>query len=206
MDVDATAGEVGEDALVGGRVAANIVVLREAVNGDGGSEARQAEPLHGNGNDAAGDDHGEDAAAGKLRKNQAKLAMTYKRFAADQSNVQRLEAVDESDDAADQVIATFVGELAQGDFAAEVVISVGIAARTMQRALARDLDGEQGSVAEEDLTPRPENVSWSQSLTPWGWRNEPKNGRTSIVGRTAKAKDALIRFQRVVRLFRRALH
>lgn len=56
-------------------------------------------------------------------------------------NWQRAVAVHQSEHAFDQRRAFAVHELPKGDGAAEVLVFVGVAARTAQRALLGDFDG-----------------------------------------------------------------
>ena len=66
--------------------------------------------------------------------------------------------IDEREDAVDELLALEVADLAQREVAAEMIVAVGVAAWTVQRALARDLDGKRWSVAGEDASPRRENT------------------------------------------------
>ena len=53
-------------------------------------------------------------------------------------------AIDEREHAVDEGLALEVADLAERDVAAEVIVAVGVAARTLQRALARDFDRQRG--------------------------------------------------------------
>ena len=71
--------------------------------------------------------------------------------------MQRPVLVDERDDAVDELLAFVVADLAQRDVAAEVVVAVRIAARTVERTLACDFNRQSGHVARENATPRGED-------------------------------------------------
>jgi hypothetical protein len=81
-----------------------------------------------------------DPSLGELRQDSAKLAVTHKRLAADNRDVKGTLAIDERHEARDQFVAFVVGETAQRDAAAEMIVAVGVAAGTTQWTLARDLD------------------------------------------------------------------
>ena len=75
-------------------------------------------------------------------------------------------AIDERQHAVDELLALEVANLAQREVAAQVVVAVGIAAGTVQRALARDFDRERGRVAAEDPSPGREDALPMASIRP----------------------------------------
>ena len=166
MDVHGAAVQVAENALVRGWMAPHVVVLWQTINGDRRDETREADPLHGDGNDAAGNDHGEDATAAQLRKNAAQFTMTHHRLAANERHMQRLKPVDKAEHTANQIVAPLIRKLAERHRAAQVFRSIGIAAGAAQRTLAGDFNGKQWSMAEENLTPRFKDVRYSQAGAP----------------------------------------
>jgi hypothetical protein len=159
VNIDLAAFNVRKDALVGGRFAANVVILWEAVNGDGDAEARNLHPFERNGNDGAGDDEAEDVESAKSGKNAGEFAMADEGFAADQGDVDGLVFADEVEDAVDQGIATEVVELAESDIATEMRVAIGVTARAGKRALAGDFNGEHGEAADEDASPSREDFA-----------------------------------------------
>ena len=66
--------------------------------------------------------------------------------------------VDEREHAVDEGLALQIADVAQRDAAAEVIVAVGIAARTAERAFARDFDREVRSITEQDLAPSANNT------------------------------------------------
>src|SRR5450631_1222558 len=60
VDVDFTAGDILQNALIGGGFAANVMMLRKAVNGYGDAQPREIDPFERNRNHAAADDESED--------------------------------------------------------------------------------------------------------------------------------------------------
>ena len=53
--------------------------------------------------------------------------------------------------------AFVVADLAERDIAAQMFVAVGVAAGAAERALARDLDRQRGTVSAEDPPPRRDN-------------------------------------------------
>ena len=92
------------------------------------------------------------------RQDGRQLAIADERLAADDRDVQRAMAIDERHDAVDELLALEVADLAQREVAAEMIVAVGVAAGTAERAFAGDLDGERRRVAGEDSTPGWENT------------------------------------------------
>ena len=153
-----------EDALVGGRRPPRVVLGLQAVDRHDEREARQAAPLERNLAHRARHELHVDAALGQQRQQRVQLAVAHQRFAADDRDVQRTMAIDEREDAVNQLLTLEVADLAQRDLAAEMIVAVGVAAGAVQRALARDLDGERGRVASEDPAPRGEDAFARPSL------------------------------------------
>jgi hypothetical protein len=50
-------------------------------------------------------------------------------------------------------LATRIAKLTERDAAAKMLVTVGVATRTAERALPRDFDGEHGNVSGEDPAP-----------------------------------------------------
>jgi hypothetical protein len=66
--------------------------------------------------------------------------------------------IGEGEHAVDQFLTFEVAYLTECDVTAEMIVAVGITARAMQRALARDLDGKRRRVATQDSAPRGEDA------------------------------------------------
>ena len=64
-----------------------------------------------------------------------------------------LVAIDERHETGDELVALVVGEPAQRDVAAKMLVAVGVAARTAQRTLLGDLDREFRTIARENTAP-----------------------------------------------------
>ena len=94
------------------------------------------------------------AAFGEDRQERVQLAVADERLAADDREMQRTVAIDELDDAVDELLALEVADLAQRHLAAEVIVAVGVAAGAVQRAFARDFDRQRRRVAGKNSTPR----------------------------------------------------
>src|SRR3954467_875618 len=90
--------------------------------------------------DRAGDQLGEDATAGQYRQQDLEFLVPHQRFAADDRDVQRLLLIDQCPEVVDQFLSLEIPHLPQGDVAAEMIVSVRVAARTPQWALARNFD------------------------------------------------------------------
>src|SRR6266852_4254990 len=102
MGIDLAAFYVLENALVGCGLAANIVMLGETVDGNRDAQARDAHPLHRDGNHGAGNHESEYTQLAEGGENAAQLAMTDQRFAAHQGNVERLMLAHKLQDAIDE--------------------------------------------------------------------------------------------------------
>jgi hypothetical protein len=153
VDVDGSSSDVLKYALVGGWFSAFVVIFGEAVDGDGDAQAGDFHPVGRDGDDAAGHDHGEDFHCAEHGKNAVELAMADHGLASDQGDVHWAMAAYEIEDALDEGIAAEVSELAQRGLAAEMIVAVRVTAGTGEWTLARDLDGEQGSVPGQDSPP-----------------------------------------------------
>ena len=103
MNRDPGALNVFQNALVGGGLAARVVLRLQAVDGDDDVEVLEGVPLRGNFAEGAGDHLGVDTAAVDLRQQRVELAVTDQRIAADEGNVHGLVLVDEGEHARDQL-------------------------------------------------------------------------------------------------------
>mgnify|MGYP003694771159 CR=1 FL=1 len=153
MDGDVVAGDVFEDAVVGGRRPPGVVLGLQAVDRHDNLQPPQAAPADRNLAHGARHELRVDAAGGQDRQQRVELAIPDQRFAADDRQVQRAMAIHEPEHAVDEGLALEVAQLAQAEVAAQVIVAVRIAAGAMQRALARDLDRERGRVASEYPSP-----------------------------------------------------
>ena len=98
MDGDLCAGDVFEDAVVGGGFAACVVLGLEAVDGDGDGEPFEFLPMGRDDAEGAGDDLGVDAAAFDLGQEEFELAITDERVASYEGDVEGFVLVDEGED------------------------------------------------------------------------------------------------------------
>src|SRR5882724_2016847 len=163
VDVDFTARDILQDALVSGGLAANVVVLREAVDGYGDAQPREIHPFERNWNHAAGDYEGEDVHGAEGRQNSAQFAMAHQRLAADQRDVHGLVLADEVEDPIDKSLAAKIAQPAESFLAAKVRVAVGITTWATERTLARDLDGEHRRFAGKNFPPRGKYLAWSDA-------------------------------------------
>jgi hypothetical protein len=154
MDIDLATFDVFQDALVGGRFAANIMMFGESVDRDGDSDSGELHPFHRDRDNGAGDNEGKNFQGAECGKNPAELTMADQRFTANQGYMDGLVFAYELQNALDKCVAAQVTELAQGDLSAQVRIPVGVAARATERALASDLDGEHREATGQDSAPR----------------------------------------------------
>jgi hypothetical protein len=72
---------------------------------------------------------------------------------------------DQVEDAIDERVAAEIAELAESFFAAEVGITIGVTARTAQRTLSGDFDGEHGGLAGKNLSPGAEYLAGADAGT-----------------------------------------
>ena len=93
------------------------------------------------------------AARGEDRQQGVQLAEAHQRLAADDREVDRLVLVDQLQHALHERVALVVGDLAQRDVAAEMIVAEGIAARATQRTLTRDFDRQVRRAPAQDLVP-----------------------------------------------------
>ena len=155
--VERVAGDVLEDAIVGGRRPPRVVFGLEAVDGDDDLQAWNVAPLERYLAHGARDDLHVNPAFRQQRQQRVQLAVADERLAADNRQMKRPVPIDEREDAVDELLALEVADLPQRQLPAEVVLAVGIAARTLQRTLARDLDGKRRRVSRQHATPRGKN-------------------------------------------------
>ena len=150
---DLVSGDVLEDPIVGRRRPARIVLRLQTVDRHDDRESGQPAPLPRDLAHRTRDELHVDAPPGQNRKKDVQLAIPHERLAADDREVERPMAIDQREDDVDKRLTLEVTYLTQRDLAAEVVVTVGIAAWAAQRALARNLDGKRRSVPREDPSP-----------------------------------------------------
>ena len=93
------------------------------------------------------------AALGELRQDLVQFAIADERLAADQGDVHRPLRVHEREHAVDELLALEIGDLAQRDVTAEVIVAVRVASRAAQRTFTRDFDRERRTVAGQNAAP-----------------------------------------------------
>ena len=151
---DLMADDVLEDAVVGGRRAARIVLGLQAVDrDDDGRNRGKVAHSFGISRTALVTSCVWMPRADERGRIVFELAVAHQRFAADDRDVKRPVPIDEVEHAVDEFLSFEVAHLAERDVAAEMIVAVRVAAGTAQRALARDLDRERGRVAGENPTP-----------------------------------------------------
>src|SRR5687767_14504153 len=145
--------DVFQYAVVGRRLAALVVLVLESVDRDGYQQAGQTD-IH-----ARDRPHGDGhelrmyVSCSELRQNLIQLTIAHQRLAADDRDVQRPMMIDERHESRHQFVAFVIGETAQRDVAAEVLVAIGVAARTAQRTFLGDLDRQVRTIAREDPAP-----------------------------------------------------
>src|SRR5205823_12107660 len=146
--------DVLEDAVVSRGRPPLVVLGLQAVDRDDDREAEEAVPVLRNLADGARHELGVDAALRKLRQDHVELAVADERLAADDRDVERPLTVDQREELVNELLPLEVAHLTQRHAAAEMIVAVGVAARTPQRALACDLNGKSRCVPAEDASPR----------------------------------------------------
>lgn len=147
VDGDFLSSDIFQNAIVGGGSAASVVFRLQAVNGNDDVEARQGGPSGVQGAKSAGDDLHVDSTCEQLRNERFEFAITNQRIAADQRQMQGLEAINNFEDAVDEGLAVTIVQVAQRLSAAQMRSVVSVATRTSQRAFPRDFDGERRTLA-----------------------------------------------------------
>ena len=89
--------------------------------------------------------------------------MPDQRLAAYQGNMEGLMPAHKFQYTFDQRVSTQVVQVAQGDFAAQVRFTVGIATGATERALASDLNGKHGDASAQDSPPSGKHLARSQT-------------------------------------------
>src|SRR5262245_60144675 len=150
---DSVPGDVLEDAVVGGRRPAHVVLGLQPVDGNDNRGAREAGEKSRDFTHGARDELGVNASLRENGNQCFQLAIAYERLATDDRDVQRLVLINQAQHPINEFLPLEVANLTQGDLAAEMVVAVRIAPRTAQRALASDFDRERRCVPCEDPTP-----------------------------------------------------
>ncbi len=140
VDGDGVAGDVLEDTIIGGRRAADVVLRLESVDGDDDGNMRRGSPGGGGRAEGAGYDLDVDAARKQKRDELLQFAVADEGIAADDGEVEGLEAVNGVEDAIDEGLAFAIAERAKGYAAAEMGRVIGITSRATQGAFLGDLD------------------------------------------------------------------
>src|SRR5688500_9108454 len=99
-----------------------------------------------------------DAAGGDLRQNFIKFPETHERFAANERYVKWLVLVDDLNHALNKLLIFEITEFSQKDPAVEMIISIGVTARTAQRAFLRDFDRQKWCTARQNRCPSAEDL------------------------------------------------
>src|SRR4029077_9668976 len=152
-----------EEALVGRRLAPDVVMLRQPIHGDGYPQERDLHPLDRDGNHRAGNDEREYAQITEGGENAAQLAMADERLAADPGKMNGLVVPHESQHTFDERVSAQVMQFAKGDFASQVRLTIGIASGAGERALTSDLDRQHGYPATQDTPPSGKQLARGQT-------------------------------------------
>jgi hypothetical protein len=95
-----------------------------------------------------------DARLRQQREQYIQLVEAHQRFATDDGEMDRAMAIDEREHAIHELAALEIADFTQGDSAPQMIVAVGVAPGTVQRALARDFDRQGGCVTSENIAPR----------------------------------------------------
>src|SRR5262245_54109636 len=153
MNGDLMSGDVLQDPIVGRGRAANIVLRLQPIDRHDNRQAIDGAELRWNLADSARHELNVDAARRQDRQQRLKFAIAHEGFAADDRQVERLEAIDDTEHAVDERLAFEIAHLAERHAAAEMFVVIRVAAGTAERTLAGDLDGKSRRVTGEDPTP-----------------------------------------------------
>ena len=108
MHVHPVAIDIPKNTVVGGRLTADIVVLRVAVHRHGDGHFRQTLPFFRERNHSTGHQQRIDAAPAEFRQDTIQLTMAHHRLATDKRDVQRLMLINQLEDATNQLISAKV--------------------------------------------------------------------------------------------------
>ena len=89
----------------------------------------------------------------ELRQQHVELPKSHERLAADNRHVQRLLPPNDVEHAVDEFLSLVVGQFAKHDVTAQMRVAVRVAPGASQRALARDLDREVGTIPRKNQAP-----------------------------------------------------
>jgi len=161
---DLLALDVLEDAIVGGRRPAHVVLGLQPVDRDAHLQPRDRGPRDRNRTHGACHHLHVQAALRQLRQQHVELAIADERLAADERHVQRLQPIDDFDDAVDEGLALSIGQRSECLAAAKVFVAVGVTARATQRAFTGDFNREVGTIPRQNLAPRADNAFHLKTL------------------------------------------
>ena len=112
VDGDSGVLDIFEDALVGGGLAALVVLRVKSIDGYDDVKLSESLPVGGDDAESAGDDLGVDAASFDLGQEEFQFSMSDQRVAADKGDVQRFFFVQEIEYTLDELVSFEVGEVA----------------------------------------------------------------------------------------------
>src|ERR1700722_6143899 len=135
--------DVLEDALVGGWLAAFVVLRLQAVDRYHDIQLLEPAPVGWNNSEGAGHDLRMYSAAFQLRQEQFKLTISNQRIPAYKRDMKRLAFIDERKHSVDQFIALEVGKLTQLNSTSKMCRVERIAARTSEGAFLGDFNRER---------------------------------------------------------------
>jgi len=158
VDGDFLSRYIFQDPIVSGGGATSVVFGLQSVNGNNDVEARHVSPSGAQGAEGAGDDLHVDSTSEQLGNERLKLAIANQRIAADERQMQRLETINDFEDAVNESLAAAIVQLAQRLSAAQMRRVVSVTAWTSQRTFPRDFEGERRALALENFAPRLNNL------------------------------------------------
>jgi len=156
---DVLARDVFEDAVVGGRRAASVMLGLQPVNRDDDLQLGYVSPRGRNRPHGARNHLRVHAHPGHLRQQDIELTEPHERLAADDREVDRTVHLHGPQHAVDEGLTFEVREIAEHHAAAEVCVVVRVASWTTERTLAGDFNREVRAIPAQDLAPRTDDVS-----------------------------------------------
>jgi hypothetical protein len=140
MNVHFAVADIFQNAGVGRRLAARIVVFGQSIDGDGNPIPPQSHPFHWDGDNPAGHHHSKNILLAERRQYPAKFAMSDHGLATYQRNMERPVFFHQTQNSRYQRVTAQVRKFGQLLFAAQMGIAVGVTSWAAQWTLAGNFD------------------------------------------------------------------
>jgi hypothetical protein len=151
--------DIVENAIVRSGFAARVMFGSQTVDRNRHGQAIHLRPRRGQRPERTRNELHVNTALDQLRNDALHLAIPHQRIAPDERQMQRLRAIDDLQNAVDQIVALEIAKLTKCGCSAEMIILVRVTSWTSEGALSSYFDRKGRSAARKNGPPRAENMT-----------------------------------------------